>query len=62
MQKRIEAPLIGAKGRRRTSRSTSLRRHTAFQWVRLGYIRQAANLMAWLAAMMAFWLMAKHGG
>lgn len=34
----------------------------ALQWVRLGYVRQAANLVAWLAAMMAFWLMARHGG
>ena len=34
----------------------------ALQWVRLGYIRQAANLVAWLAAMMAFWLMGRHVG
>lgn len=34
----------------------------ALQWVRLGYIRQAANLVAWLAAMMAFWLMGRHDG
>ena len=34
----------------------------ALQWVRLGYIRQAANLVAWLAAMTAFWLMGRHDG
>lgn len=34
---------------------------TALRWVRLGYIRMAANLVAWLAALMAFWLMGKYG-
>jgi hypothetical protein len=34
----------------------------AVRCVRRGYIRQAANLLAWLAALMAFWLMGKHGG
>lgn len=34
----------------------------ALQWVRLGYIRQAANLVAWLAALRAFWLMGMHAG
>lgn len=34
----------------------------ALQWVRLGYLRHAAPLAAWLAALMAFYLMGKHGG
>ena len=34
----------------------------ALQWVRLGYIRQAANLVAWLAALMAFRLMGEYDG
>ena len=34
----------------------------ALQWVRLGYIRHAATLAAWLAALMAFSLMSKAGG
>jgi len=34
----------------------------ALQWVRLGYFRHAATLAAWLAALMAFYLMSKHGG
>ena len=29
----------------------------ALQWKRLGYIRHAATLAAWLAALRAFWLM-----
>ena len=34
----------------------------ALQWVRLGYIRHAATLAAWLAALMAFSSMSKTGG
>jgi hypothetical protein len=34
----------------------------ALQWVRLGYVRHAATLAAWLASLMAFSLMGKHGG
>ncbi len=34
----------------------------ALQWVRLGYFRHAATLAAWLAALMAFYLMGQHGG
>jgi len=30
----------------------------ALQWARLGYIRHAATLVAWLAALRAFYLMA----
>lgn len=32
----------------------------ALQWVNLGLVRHAATLVAWLAALMAFWLMGKH--
>jgi hypothetical protein len=34
----------------------------AVQWARLGYIRLAAVLVAWLCALMAFSLMGKNGG
>jgi len=34
----------------------------ALQWVNLGLVRHAATLVAWFAALMAFWLMSKHGG
>ncbi len=34
----------------------------ALQWVRLGYFRHATTLATWLAALMAFYLMGKHGG
>jgi hypothetical protein len=34
----------------------------AVQWARLGYIRLAAVLVAWLCALMAFSLMGEHGG
>jgi hypothetical protein len=34
----------------------------ALQWVRLGYVRHAATLLAWLAALRAFSLMSQHGG
>jgi hypothetical protein len=34
----------------------------ALQWVRLGYLRHAATLAAWLAALMALYLMGRHGG
>jgi hypothetical protein len=32
----------------------------ALQWARVGYIRMVANLVAWLAALMAFWLTSKY--
>ena len=35
---------------------------TAVLWVHLGYVRHAAILVAWLAALKAFSLMSKHGG
>lgn len=34
----------------------------ALQWVRLGYVRHAATLAAWLAALLAFWKMGAWGG
>jgi len=34
----------------------------ALQWVRLGYVRHAATLIAWLAALMAFSKVAERGG
>ena len=34
----------------------------ALQWMRLGYFRHATTLATWLAALMAFYLMSKHGG
>jgi hypothetical protein len=34
----------------------------ALQWAHLGYVRHAATLVAWLAALQAFALMSKHGG
>ncbi len=34
----------------------------ALRWVRLGYVRHAATLGAWLAALIAFYLMGQHGG
>lgn len=34
----------------------------ALQWVNLGYLRHAATLVAWLAALKAFSLMYKRGG
>jgi hypothetical protein len=34
----------------------------ALQWVRLGFIRHAATLIAWLAALRAFSLMGRFGG
>ncbi len=34
----------------------------ALQWVNLNYVRHAATLIAWLAALKAFSLMSKHGG
>lgn len=33
----------------------------ALQWAHLGYVRHAATLVAWLAALQAFALMSKHG-
>jgi hypothetical protein len=33
----------------------------ALQWVRLGYVRRAATLIAWLAALQAFALVRRHG-
>jgi hypothetical protein len=34
----------------------------ARQWVRLSFIRHAATLIAWLAALRAFSLMGRFGG
>jgi hypothetical protein len=34
---------------------------TALQWVRLGHVRHAATLVAWLAALKAFALLAANG-
>ncbi len=34
----------------------------ARQWVNWGLVRHAATLAAWFAALMAFWVMGKHGG
>jgi hypothetical protein len=34
----------------------------ARQWVRLGYVRHAATLIAWLAALQAFALIQRYGG
>lgn len=52
--------MIGLMGGRPSGESESAAK--ALQWARLGYVRQAATLLAWLAALTAFWLMGKHGG
>jgi hypothetical protein len=37
-------------------------RHRLWRRAVLGYVRHAATLVAWLAALQAFALMSKHGG